>query len=454
MSEPAVPSQRPESPRGAPERVLTVSGLLRSVRDVIERQLPLAWVSGELSNFTAARSGHWYFILKDAQAQVRCVMFRGRNQYLDWQPADGMQVDLRCLPTLYEARGEFQLTVETMRRSGLGALFERFLKLRDRLAEEGLFDPALKRAIPTLPRRVGVISSTAGAALHDVITTMRRRNPSIELIVYPTTVQGERAAAELVAALGRAGSRCEVDVLLLVRGGGSIEDLWCFNDESLARAIRACPIPVISGVGHETDFTIADFAADLRAPTPTAAAELVSPARAELIARARDAFMRLQRSTRHRLHSQMQALDALSHRLQHPAQRLALQSHRLQCAIEALRRLGAERIVTGTLRLASLRQRMTRSRPDLDRRQEALRRLGERLQRAASAQLKLREARLSALAQALNHLGPDQILARGFSIVFNADVRVVTDATQVNPGDALTVQLARGRIVTQVNRTE
>src|SRR5919108_191822 len=265
-------------------RILSVAELLRSVRDTLERRFPLAWVRGELSNLSRAPSGHCYFTLKDAGAQVDCVMFRSRAALLDWEPRDGMQVEVRALPTLYEPRGRFQLTVEGMRRAGLGPLYERFLRLKERLGAEGLFDERLKRELPSFPKAIGIVTSLAAAALRDVLTTLARRNPALEVVVYPVPVQGEGAAERIAAMLARANRRAECDVLLLVRGGGSIEDLWQFNEEAVARAIRASRIPGVVGVGHETDFTIADFAADRRAPTPTAAAELVSPSRLQLAA--------------------------------------------------------------------------------------------------------------------------------------------------------------------------
>ncbi len=263
------------SPAAAP--VLSVSQLLRSARDMLERRFPLQWISGEVSNLRPAASGHLYFTIKDETAQVDCVMFKSRAAALDWEPADGLRVEVRALVTMYEPRGRFQLNVEAMRRAGLGPLYERFLKLKDKLGREGLFDPDAKRTIPEHPGQIGIVTSLAAAALRDVLTTLRRRNASIPVIVYPAPVQGEGAAAKLAQALATANARAECDVLLLVRGGGSIEDLWQFNEETLARAIRASQIPVVCGVGHETDFTIADFAADARAPTPTAAAEMVSP---------------------------------------------------------------------------------------------------------------------------------------------------------------------------------
>src|SRR3954471_5081267 len=270
----------------APSRseVLSVSALARNVRYLLEHRYPLLWVAGEISNLTPARSGHLYFSLKDELAQVRCVMFRSRNQALGWSPREGMKVEVQALLTLYEARGEFQLNVEGMRRAGVGALFEAFLRLRDKLEKEGLFEAAAKRDLPRFPRAIGIVTSLQAAALHDVLTTLARRNAALPVIVYPVPVQGEGAAERIAAAVRLAGSRRDCDVLIVCRGGGSIEDLWAFNDERVARAIRACAIPVVTGIGHEIDFTIADFAADRRAATPTAAAELASPARDELVA--------------------------------------------------------------------------------------------------------------------------------------------------------------------------
>src|SRR5689334_16779486 len=268
--------------------VVTVSELLRSVRDTLERRFPLLWVRGELSNLKPAASGHYYFTLKDRGAQVDCVMFRSRAAAFEASLCEGMQVEAQVLVSLYEPRGRFQLTVEALRPAGLGPLYERFLKLKEKLEREGLFDPAAKKPLPSHPRAIGVVTSLAAAALRDVLTTLERRNRAVPVIVYPAPVQGEGAAERLATMIARANRRAECDVLLLVRGGGSIEDLWQFNEERLARAIRASRIPVVVGVGHETDFTIADFAADRRAPTPTAAAELACPSRNELAARVVD----------------------------------------------------------------------------------------------------------------------------------------------------------------------
>ncbi|HET7198532.1 MAG TPA: exodeoxyribonuclease VII large subunit, partial [Burkholderiales bacterium] len=302
--------------------VLTVSQLLRSVRDTLERRFPLLWVAGEVSNLSRAPSGHCYFTLKDRGAQVDCVMFRSRAALLAAGLQEGRTIEARVLVSLYEPRGRFQLTVEAIRPAGVGPLYERFVRLKEKLGAEGLFDAAAKRPLPEHPRAVGVVTSLAAAALRDVLTTLARRNPAVPVIVYPAPVQGEGAGERIARALARASERAECDVLLLVRGGGSMEDLWAFNEEAVARALRACRIPVVAGVGHETDFTIADFAADRRAATPTAAAELVVPSRKELLARTAECARCLAREMRRRLQYAAQALDGAARRLVHPAQRL------------------------------------------------------------------------------------------------------------------------------------
>jgi len=397
--------------------VLSVSALNRSVRDLLEHRFPLLWVGGEISNFVQARSGHLYFSLKDDQAQVRCVMFRGRGAYLDWQPRDGLQVEVRALVSLYEPRGDFQLNVEFMRRAGLGALYEAFLRLRDRLEREGLFDPALKRPIPAYPRAIGVVTSPAAAALRDVLTTLARRNPSVPVVIYPTAVQGEGAPAQIVAALAAAARRRECDVVILCRGGGSIEDLWAFNDERVARAIRACEIPVVVGVGHETDFTIADFAADLRAPTPSGAAELASPARDELRARLDLLAGRLLRRITRDLETRLQLLDHLTRRLVHPGWRLDAQTA-LLAQLRTRLALAAERsLERGRWRLRDLADRAVRGLPALVPLEARVAGLAQRMRAAVFHGSAQRTARLESLVQNLAHLDPRAVLQRGYAIV-------------------------------------
>ena len=394
---------------GARAAPVTVSQLLRSVRDTLEHRYALMWVAGEISNLTRAASGHCYFTLKDDDAQVDCVMFRGRAAHLDWTPENGARVEARVLVTLYEPRGRFQLNVETMRHAGLGPLYERFLKLKDQLAREGLFDPASKRELPEFPAAIGVVTSLAAAALRDVLSTLARRNPSIPVIVYPVPVQGEGAAERIAAMLGTASSRAECDVLLLVRGGGSLEDLWQFNEQAVARAIRASRIPVVVGVGHETDFTIADFAADQRAPTPTAAAELVSAPRAELLARVAELAQRAGRESLRRIGYAMQAVDGLARRLVHPADRV---------------RTSRQLVVQLAARLASANARL--------------------LDAAA--------ARLERLRTGLSGLDPNAVLARGYSITRDASGQVLRDASRVAEGERLVTTLSKGWVESEARR--
>jgi len=433
--------------------VLSVSALNRSVRDLLEHRFPLLWVGGEISNFTLARSGHLYFSLKDDQAQVRCVMFRGRGTHLDWQPRDGLEVEVRALVSLYEPRGDFQLNVEFMRRAGLGVLYEAFLRLRDRLEREGLFDPALKRPIPAYPRAIGVVTSPAAAALRDVLTTLARRNPSIPVVVYPAAVQGEGAPAEIVAALAAAARRRECDVLILCRGGGSIEDLWAFNDERVARAIRACAIPVVVGVGHETDFTIADFAADLRAPTPSGAAELASPARDELRTRLDLLAGRLHRRITRDLETRLQLLDHLTRRLVHPGRRLDAQTA-LLAQLRARLALGAERsLERGRWRVRDLADRVMRGIPALAPLEARIVGLAQRTRTAAFHGLAQRAARLESLMQNLSHLDARAVLERGYAIVRDGEGRIVRRSAGLARGDPLDLTFAEGGANARVEQT-
>ena len=392
-----------------PTDILSVSELLRSVRDTLERRFPLLWVRGEISNVSRPPSGHCYFTLKDGSAQVDCVMFRSRLAGLGWDLREGAQVEARALVTLYEPRGRFQLTVEGMRLAGKGELYERFLRLKEKLEREGLFDSAAKRPPPEYPRAIGVVTSLQAAALRDVLTTLARRNRALPVIVYPVPVQGDGAAARIAAMLRTANARAECDVLLLVRGGGSIEDLWPFNEEAVARAIRASNIPVVSGVGHETDFTIADFAADRRAPTPTAAAELVSPAREELLARVAECARCLSREARRQVEYAMQAVDALARRLVHPAERL--RSY-----------------------------------------QQLVAQLRARLSFGLSHNLRGFAGRVERLQVALAGLNPQAVLGRGYSITQDAEGHVVSDAAAVREGDRLRTTLARGSLESEVKK--
>ncbi len=403
-------------------RVLTVRELNFAAKQLIESGLPLLWVRGEISNFVRAASGHWYFSLKDEQAQVRCVMFRHKSQYLEFKPANGMQVEVLALATLYEARGDFQLTLEKMRPAGLGALYEAFERLKERLESEGLFEAGRKRDLPLLPRQIGIVTSPQAAALRDVLRTLAKRMPNIPVLLFPTPVQGEGAAQKIAQAIKSANQHAECDVLIVCRGGGSIEDLWAFNEEVVARAIAASRIPVVSGVGHETDFTIADFVADLRAATPTAAAQAVVPDRQELRQRVLQYRRHLARAVARRFEQDMQRVDFLQRRLVHPARHIQLQRERLD----------------------ALRQRMHLARPAVARLQEQQTNHARRLRAAMQNMLDRRDARLVALQQHLQHLDPQQVLARGYSMVRDAQGNIVMSSKRIDPGERLDIRFAQG----------
>jgi exodeoxyribonuclease VII large subunit len=431
-----------------------ISALVRDVRDLLEHRFRLVWVTGEISNLTPARSGHWYFVLKDATAQVRCVMFRNRNLYLDWAPKEGMQVEARALVTLYEARGEFQLNVEFMRQAGRGSLYEAFVRLRDKLQSEGLFDASAKRVLPAYPRTIGIVTSPHAAALRDIISTIRHRNPSIEMIVYPTAVQGERAAREIVGAIGRAAARNECDVLIVARGGGSIEDLWCFNDEAVARAIRACPIPVIAGIGHETDFTIADFAADVRAPTPTGAAALASPPRSELRARIRDITQRLTTRMRRQIERHMQTLDYYQRSLSRPGKRIGEDRVRLLQLVTRLRRSLHESSDRDRRALGGMARTLAALLPDVSSARTLTHHQLNRLRRAIDQTLATKRVTALQRATALHHLDPLAVLARGYSITRDTKGKVITNANLVASGQSVDITLASGSIEARVLHTK
>ena len=434
--------------------VLSVSELNRRAKQLLERNFPLMWVSGEISNFIAAASGHWYFSLKDGNAQVRCAMFRHKSQYLDWQPRNGDQIEVRALVTLYEPRGEYQLNVENIRRAGLGALYEAFGKLKARLEQEGLFDEAHKKSLPTFPRQIGIVTSPAAAALRDVLTTLRRRMSSIPVILYPTPVQGEGSAAKIAEAIRTAASRTECDVLIVCRGGGSIEDLWAFNEEVVARAIHACPIPVVSGVGHETDFTISDFVADRRAPTPTSAAEQASPNRADLQHRIEAMHGRLNRHLRQKLEQRMQQVDYLSRRLVHPGERLNARLTHLTHLNQRLNNNAGHALAEREWHLQKLAHRLAAAKPDITAHEARQRDLARRLQLSLAHRMQDYQTGLQRLQANLVHLNPQSVLERGFSMVRSADGNIVYDSKEIALDEALSITFARGSAVARVTRKE
>ncbi len=434
--------------------IISVADLNRRAREFIETGFPLLWVAGEISNFTRAASGHCYFSLKDASAQVRCVFFRHKAALVDWKPENGMQVEVRALPTLYEARGDFQLTVENMRRSGLGALFEAFERLKRKLEQEGLFDPARRKPVPQFPRCVGVVTSAKAAALRDVLTTLARRMPGIRVVLYPTPVQGEGAGEKIAQAIRIASARAEADVLIVCRGGGSMEDLWAFNEEVVARAIVDCAMPVVSGVGHETDFTIADFVADARAPTPTAAAELVSPNRVELLARLGVLGARLVRDIDRALGTRMQHLDYLGKRMVHPGERIGAELRHMGHLANRLRSATSHALDAVKWNLSGLAQRLRDGLPDIDAHSASQRDLRLRLQYGQARLLEQYEARLGRMQANLDHLNPQAVLERGYSIVAKPGGQIVRSSQQVAAGEVLRLTFARGAAQTKVEHIE
>ncbi|MFM0625908.1 exodeoxyribonuclease VII large subunit [Paraburkholderia xenovorans] len=427
------------------EVVVPVSALNRAIGTMLERSFPLVWVAGEVSNFTRAASGHWYFSIKDAQAQMRCVMFRGRAQYAEFTPREGDRIEVRALVTMYEPRGELQLNVEAVRRTGQGRLYEAFLRLKAQLEAEGLFAAERKRALPTHPRAIGIVTSLQAAALRDVLTTLSRRAPHIPVIIYPAPVQGVGVSGKLAAMVDAANARREVDVLIVCRGGGSIEDLWAFNEEVLARAIAESAIPVVSGVGHETDFTIADFAADVRAPTPTGAAELVSPQRVLLLRELDQRHATLARGFGRMMERRAQQLDWLARRLVSPAERLARQRTHLQQLSVRLASAGARPVRDARARFSLLQMRWQRWRPDLAGHQAKLGNLSQRLDAALLRQHERQTARIDTLAARLEVLSPQRTLERGYAAVLDAQSgRAVRAPSSLKPGRRLTVHLAEG----------
>ncbi|ABI56047.1 exodeoxyribonuclease VII large subunit [Alkalilimnicola ehrlichii MLHE-1] len=441
----------------APRTVYTVSQLNQEVRSLLETTLPPLWVEGEISNLARPRSGHLYFTLKDSAAQVRCAMFRNRNLLLRFQPGDGQRVLVRARAGLYPARGEFQLVVDHMEEAGEGALRRAFEALKARLEQEGLFDPAHKRPLPAFPRRLGVITSPTGAAIRDVLTVLRRRFPALPVLIYPVPVQGEGAGGQIAAAIEEADRRRDVDVVLVTRGGGSLEDLWAFNEEVVARAIHACGLPVVSAVGHEVDVTISDLVADQRAPTPSAAAELISPDGPALLHQVRGLRDRLLQLTTQHHRRASDRLNGLARRLQarHPGQLLRDRSQRLDELDQRLRHAMAQRLARHTQALDHLRARLRQGDPRLTirRREEQRLALERRLHAAVRQQLQAREQRLSGLGRALHAVSPLATLSRGYAIARQgADGPVLRDSTQVAPGDAVRVRLHRGQLDCRVER--
>jgi exodeoxyribonuclease VII large subunit len=424
--------------------VVTVSELNRRVRALLENQFEMLWVAGELSNVKLAGSGHWYFCLKDPGAQIECAMFRARATFLDFRPENGMQVEVRARVTLYEPRGNYQLVVEEMRKAGLGALYEAFEKLKARLAAEGLFDEERKKPIPAFARAIGIVTSPNAAALRDVLTTLGRRARMTPVIVYPAQVQGEGAAGQIARAIRTANARRECDVLIVCRGGGSLEDLWAFNEEVVARAIVESALPIVSGVGHETDFSICDFVADLRAPTPTAAAVAASADRESLAGAVSGLGRRIARDMQRIVDRDRRQLDDFTRRLARDMRRIVETREQRLDAVARRLLTPAERLERNRERLAQLARRMARALPDVALRRRELDRSTQRLRASLARTIDARDRRIAALRTALGHLDPTQVLARGYSIVRDADGHVVLSGEGLAPGQPLDLTFSRG----------
>lgn len=433
--------------------LLTVTQLNRQAKTLLESHFDFVWVEGEISNFMVPSSGHWYFSLKDGRAQVRCAMFANRNQRVKFTPENGDAIRLRCRVSLYEGRGEFQLIVEHLELAGAGALQAAFDKLKAKLLAEGLFDAARKRALPTAVTQLGVITSPTGAAIHDILTVLRRRCPAIAVFLIPVAVQGEGAAAQIASAIERANrwqaeGKIHLDALIVGRGGGSLEDLWAFNEEVVARAIAASALPIVSAVGHEVDFSIADLAADYRAPTPSAAAELLSPDQREWQQRLLAAERDLLRQMRRKLADASLKLTHLRQRLKHPGAQLREQAQRLDDLEQRLLLAQKNHLLRQHSKLALLHSRLM-ARSPLPRLGQLQRDTGQwrnRLDTAMQQRLSAYRKRLAHLAQLLDSLSPLGTLQRGYAIVTDSDGRVLRDANEIALGDVVEARLARGRL--------
>lgn len=437
--------------------IYTVSRLNREARAVLEGNFPLLWVEGEISNLARPRSGHIYFSLKDEFAQVRCAMFRMRAVNLSFSPREGAHVMARVRVGLYEPRGDFQLVVDHMEEAGDGALRRAFEALRQRLEQEGLFEESRKRPLPPLPRCIGVVTSPSGAAIRDILTVLKRRFPSIPVIIYPVAVQGEGAADEIAEAIGLAGRRKECDVLIVGRGGGSLEDLWAFNEEVVARAIHDSPLPIVCAVGHEVDYTIADFVADRRAPTPSAAAELLSPDRESWLDRLQRMENRLAQLFNQQMRQRQQQIMWLSKRLKHPGRRLQENAQRLDELEMRLSQANRSLFRHKRARLETLKARLERHSPmdKLQRLQQSQYDLARRLRRAMQSGLEKRRQRLGEQAHALETVSPLATLSRGYAIVSVAENdSVLHRSSDVQVGDTVRTRLHHGRLLCRVEEIE
>lgn len=438
------------SERGIQSKVLSVSQVARTIKSLIEDHLPEVWVRGEISNFIRAASGHCYFSLKDESSQVRCVLFRSRMSNVEFEISDGLEVELLASPSMFEKRGEFQLIAQLVRKSGLGRLFELYEAQKRKLSAEGLFDTSKKQPLVQFPKTIGVVTSLDAAALRDVCKTLADRAPNVSIIIYPSPVQGNGAGKKLAEAVMLASERSEVEGLIICRGGGSLEDLWEFNSEELIRAIARCLIPVVSGVGHETDTTLVDFVSDCRAPTPTAAATLAVSAFDDIASDLQRFLTGLSKNIRGKIDVNQQHIDYLSRRLIHPGKRNMLYAnelHQLQTRLNtSVRRLfrGKESYITGA------KAQLYRARPDSQRGLASLKDWQKRMHRGMLGTLNHFQTRLSSTKTSLSHLNPEQVLCRGYSIVRSEEGNILRSVKSVSVDDRLTVQLSDGALDTLI----
>ncbi len=431
---------------------VSVSELNALAKNLLEQNLFGLWVAGEVSNLTRAASGHYYFSLKDSRAQVRCAMFKGTASKLAAPLKEGDHIELSGRISIYEARGEFQITVNEVRLKGLGQLYEAYEKLKAKLQAEGVFAAERKQSLPTHPRAIGIVTSLAAAALRDVVSTLKRRAPEIPVIIYPTAVQGAGSELQIAQAIQTASARAEVDVLIVCRGGGSIEDLWAFNEKPVVRAMEACTLPIVSGVGHETDFTLADFVADVRAPTPTGAAELVSPNRLESLQQLAQAQGRLKNVLQQRYYDASQRLDWLAKQLRHPQHKLDSQKTQIAALQQQLRSAMHNHQRFNVQQLAQQRQQLAHLRPDPAQAARRLEAVQTALQQNWQTLLGSRRQQLEKHAALLEAVSPQQILERGFSVVKNSRGQVIRNADVLKQGQKLHIVFAEGETDVRVTR--
>lgn len=429
--------------------IYTISQLTNEAKELLEGTFPLIWLEGELSNFSCPSSGHWYFTLKDSQSQVRCAMFRMRNMHTSFRPKNGDQILLRARVSLYAPRGDFQLIAEHMEEAGDGLLRKAFEALKQKLNNEGLFSTEHKQPLPPQPQNIGIITSPTGAAIKDILHILKRRSPTTKVTLYPVAVQGEQAPAQIIEMIKQATADQRCDALIVTRGGGSIEDLWAFNDEALARAIYQCPIPTISAIGHEIDYTISDFVADQRAPTPSAAAELASKDQQELIPLLKRHEQRLQHNMKRLLSAKQQQLSWLQQRIRHPQQRLLEQSQRIDELERRLIRHYQQQLAQQQQKVELLKARIQQNSPfhALKNHAQHFQALQRRLNQVIQQQLAHHQQRLSQNAHQLQAISPLATLSRGYSIAKESKRgHIIRNANQVSPGEKINLQLNKGRL--------